>query len=86
MFRLVRELDGRWRFTYFSPGLLPLFGLTPAEGDVAAMIGQGFDVPEIAAQRLATESTIRAQMKAIFRKMDVNRQVDLVQILARLRA
>ncbi len=65
--------------------LCELFDLTPAEAEVAALIAQGLEVSDIAARRNVAASTIRVQMKTIFRKMGVNRQVDLVQILARLK-
>ena len=61
MFRLVRELDGRWRFTYFSPGLLPLFGLTPEQAcaDIRAL-GRAI-LPD---DRPAHDETIRAAVAA----------------------
>lgn len=39
MFRLARAPGGQWRFTYFSPGIGPLFGLTPAQAcaDIRAL-------------------------------------------------
>ncbi len=39
LFRLVCNAAGRWQFVYFSPGVEPLFGLTPAQacGDIRAL-------------------------------------------------
>ncbi len=39
MFRLAQSAGRQWRFTYFSPGILPLFGLTPEQacGDIRAL-------------------------------------------------
>jgi diguanylate cyclase (GGDEF)-like protein/PAS domain S-box-containing protein len=61
MFRMLREPDGRWRFTYFSPGLLPLFGLTPEQAcaDIRAL-GRVI-LPE---DRAAHDETIRAAVAA----------------------
>lgn len=68
-----------------SVELCNLFDLTTAEADVATMIVDGLEVAEIAGRRNVAASTVRAQMKSIFRKMDINRQVELVRILARLK-
>ena len=60
MFRLQREA-GLWRFTYMSPGIHALFGLTPDEvcGDIRALGRQ--IVPE---DRAAHDATIRAAIAA----------------------
>ena len=65
--------------------LCSLFDLTISEADVATMIADGLEVTEIAVRRNVAASTVRAQMKSIFRKMDINRQVELARILARLK-
>lgn len=61
MFRLAQSTGRQWRFTYFSPGVLPLFGLTPAQacGDIRAL-GQVI-LPE---DRPGHDATIRAALKA----------------------
>jgi diguanylate cyclase (GGDEF)-like protein/PAS domain S-box-containing protein len=61
MFRLLRQAGGHWCFTYFSPGLLPLFGLTPAEAcaDIRAL-GRAI----LAEDRTAHDATIRAAVAA----------------------
>lgn len=61
------------------------FGLTTAEADVASQFVNGRSIPEIAAGRVVAESTIREQMKAIYRKTGVTRQVDLIRLLAPFR-
>lgn len=65
--------------------LCELFDLSPAEAEVASMIADGVEIPDIAAHRNVATSTVRMQVKNIFRKMDINRQVDLVRIIARLK-
>lgn len=62
------------------------FGLTAAEADVACQFVNGRSIPEIAAERRVTESTIREQMKAIHRKTGVTRQVDLIRLLSPFRS
>lgn len=66
--------------------LQQLYGLTPAEARLALALCQG-DAPAQAAQRLGVSvGTARIQLKAIFAKMRVNRQVDLIRMLVALRA
>jgi len=60
------------------------YTLTAAEADVAGQFGEGRSIPEIAARRLVAESTVREQMKSIYRKTGVQRQVDLMRILSGL--
>jgi DNA-binding CsgD family transcriptional regulator/PAS domain-containing protein len=62
-----------------------LFGLTAAEAQVAAAIFDGAEAADIARMRNVAETTVRKQIANIFRKLDVNRQVDLVRLLAGLR-
>lgn len=61
------------------------FGFTMAEADVASQFVNGRSIPEIAGERGVAESTIREQMKAIYRKTGVTRQVDLFRLLAPFR-
>lgn len=62
-----------------------LFGLTPAEAQIAAAIFGGAEAADIARSRGVAETTVRKQIASVFRKLDVNRQVDLVRLLASLR-
>jgi DNA-binding CsgD family transcriptional regulator len=68
-----------------SRGAVQPVRFTISEADVATMIADGLEVTEIAVRRNVAASTVRAQMKSIFRKMDINRQVELARILARLK-
>jgi DNA-binding CsgD family transcriptional regulator len=60
------------------------YGLSPAEARLAAEIGKGRDLKEIAAGHGVSEGTVRAQLKAIFAKTDTHRQAELVALINRL--
>lgn len=68
-----------------SDELCQRFGFTVAEADVADQFVNGRSIPEIAVARGVVDSTIRDQMKAIYRKTGVTRQVDLIRLLAPFR-
>lgn len=65
--------------------LQDLFGLTAAEASVAAAIFGGAEPIEIARTRGVVETTVRKQIAAAYRKLEVNRQAELVRLLAGLR-
>ena len=56
-------------------------GLTPAEGQVAALLAEGGTVREIAAATGRRESTIRWHLHHICNKHGISRQVELVQLV-----
>jgi DNA-binding CsgD family transcriptional regulator len=61
-----------------------LFGLTRTEAKLAALLASG-ETLQLSADRLGqTASTARIHLKSVFRKMDINRQQDLVGIVATL--
>jgi DNA-binding CsgD family transcriptional regulator len=63
--------------------LAAVFGLTPAEARLAAIMAEGRD-PERAAEELGiARVTARNQLKAIFAKTDTHRQSELVAMLSR---
>ncbi len=64
--------------------LRALFDLSKAEADIAALVGAGLDPNEIARRRGVGIETVRAQLKSVFRKLEVNRQSDLVLLLGRI--
>jgi DNA-binding CsgD family transcriptional regulator/PAS domain-containing protein len=68
-----------------SPKLLShIFGLSPAEARLAAVLADGLS-PEQAARKLGiARATVRSQLKAIFSKTETHRQSELVAVLARL--
>ncbi len=61
------------------------YRLTEAEAEIAVLIGDGHEIPTIAERREVSPETVRVQLKSIFRKMGVSRQVDVARIVARLR-
>lgn len=61
-----------------------VFGLTEAECDVARGITAGATVDQIAATRARSAKTVRTQLKAILRKLDVRTQAELVRLVASL--
>jgi DNA-binding CsgD family transcriptional regulator len=66
-----------------SAGLLQgLFDLTPAEARVARAIAAGRAASEIAREHGVSGETIRSQLRAIFAKTGVSRQVELVRLLS----
>jgi DNA-binding CsgD family transcriptional regulator len=69
-----------------APELLQaLFDLTPAEARVASMLVDGQSVDAIARAQKLSSNTIRTQLKSVFAKTGVDRQVDLVSLLGQRR-
>lgn len=64
--------------------LLALFGLTEREADVAALISEGRSATLAAHQLGISEYTVRQHLKAVFGKIGVARQSELVSIVSRL--
>lgn len=54
--------------------------LTPAEGEVVALLVQGHSRQEIAALRGVSAQTVSSQLRTIFHKAGVNREAELVSI------
>jgi DNA-binding CsgD family transcriptional regulator len=55
-----------------------LYGLTHREADVAALLASGTSVNTIARKHVVSVSTIRVQLKSIFRKLSVRSQIEMV--------
>lgn len=64
--------------------LQTLYGLTPAELDIAQLLISGKSPQDIADQRQVAVGTVRAQIKSLFAKTGSSRQIDLVARLGRL--
>jgi DNA-binding CsgD family transcriptional regulator len=58
------------------------YRLTPAEARLAAHIGGGGSVAAYAAGYEISVGTVRTHLKAVFAKVGVHRQADLVRLLA----
>jgi DNA-binding CsgD family transcriptional regulator/PAS domain-containing protein len=61
--------------------LATVYALTAAEAEVAISIANGLSADEVAAMNAVAISTIRTQLKAIFHKMGINHQAELVKVL-----
>ena len=61
--------------------LANVYMLTPAEAQVAIAIANGINTEEIASMNDVAISTIRSQLKAIYRKIGISSQAELVKIL-----
>lgn len=65
------------------PRILALFGLTASEAAVAAAVGAGQSLEDIAAARGVSVQTVRTQLKQIFAKTGTNRQSALAALIER---
>ncbi|HTM47202.1 MAG TPA: hypothetical protein VL285_00880 [Bryobacteraceae bacterium] len=73
--------DPAWKCFPDSRVLANLFGLTPAECRLAALLMQGASLLEAGMALQITPYTARAQLKVIFEKTGVNRQSQLMYLL-----
>lgn len=64
--------------------LAALFGLTSREADVAALLSEGHTIESAAHNLSIGEYTVRQHLKAVFGKMGISRQTELVAIVSRL--
>ncbi|MEO5326586.1 helix-turn-helix transcriptional regulator [Mesorhizobium sp. CC13] len=63
--------------------LVRLFGLTPAEAELAALMGQGLDLDDASVTLGITKNTAKAHLRMVFSKTGVTRQSGLVRLLLR---
>lgn len=64
--------------------LAMLFNLTMREAEVAALVGMGHSTSRVARTLGVTEHTIRHHLKAIFGKLNISRQSELITTIMRL--
>lgn len=64
--------------------LRTLYGLTPAESRIAAAIGHGVSVNNLASMTGRSPETIRKQLKRVFAKTNTRRQQELTALVAAL--
>jgi DNA-binding CsgD family transcriptional regulator len=62
-----------------------LYDLTPSEARVLLKIGEGQTVTAAALELGVSENTVKTHLARVFQKVGVNRQPDLVAIVAALR-
>ncbi|HEX3432089.1 MAG TPA: helix-turn-helix transcriptional regulator [Rhizomicrobium sp.] len=65
--------------------IMALYGLTPAEAEVALAIAEGKSTRVLAAERHVKLSTIRWQLLAVLQKLGVRRQADVVRVMTAIR-
>jgi len=61
--------------------LSELFGLTPAEANLALLLARGLNLAEASQTQNISQHTARAQLKSIFAKAGVSRQAELVRLV-----
>jgi len=61
--------------------LRQLYGLTPAEARLAALVGEGLGLPEVAARLGIARETAKSNLRAVFAKTGTRRQSELVRLL-----
>jgi DNA-binding CsgD family transcriptional regulator len=61
-----------------------MYGLTPAEADVAERLAEGMPLSEMVERRGVLMSTLRSQLGAVFAKTGTSRQADVVRLLSQL--
>ena len=71
MHRAPTQIPKRLLNIYSSILLLTLLGLTPAEASVARALADGHRPQDIADARTVSVTTIRAQVRAIYAKLEV---------------
>jgi DNA-binding CsgD family transcriptional regulator len=64
--------------------LLSIYQLSKAELNIAGLVAEGLQVSEISTLLQLSANTIRAQLKAIYKKTHTSRQSELMQLLLRL--
>ena len=58
-----------------------LFGLTPAEANLAILLARGLSLAEVSETQHVSQHTARAQLKSVFAKTGVSRQAELVRLV-----
>ena len=66
-------------------GTLAQFSLTPAETRLALAIAEGKSLSALAEQNDVSLHTVRNQLKSVFAKTGVSRQLDLALLVHKLR-
>ena len=78
---IVLAVDPTGRPNASPDRLQALFGLTAAEGLIAARLAEGKTIREIAAATRRSETTVKWHVQHLFNKLGVSRQVDLVRLV-----
>ncbi len=83
-YRLMLLIDLTLRPKACGPALEKIFGLTVAEGRLAAELSNGIALASIARERKVSITTLRTQLASIFAKTGTSRQPELVALLAQV--
>ncbi len=78
---VVFVLDSERRSLVPSNVLATLFGLTPAETQIAIKLAEGMRLDAIAASLDVSRTTIAFHMRNLFQKTNTNRQADLIALV-----
>jgi DNA-binding CsgD family transcriptional regulator len=54
--------------------------LTPAEGDVVALVARGLSNREVAASLGKSEPTVKSQLSSVYRKLGLRRRLQLIAL------
>lgn len=81
---LVAIFDLAARGRIDSATVRAVFDLTPKEAEVAALLAGGHELATIATRLRMSCETARSHLKMIFRKLEVNRQADVIGLLSAL--
>jgi len=73
--------DPEYRDLSLTTVLTTVYGLTPAEAELAQLLAQGHTLEEAAGIRSVTLNTARSQLKQVFAKTETNRQGELLQLI-----
>ncbi|SDE79384.1 DNA-binding transcriptional regulator, CsgD family [Rhodospira trueperi] len=68
-------------FSISDERLMSLYGLTRSEAQIVARLARGQTLEEIAAERGQQVTTIRTQVKSVFRKTNTRRQSDVIKLV-----
>lgn len=81
---LALVLPGRSAAARLTQLVQENFGLTPAEARIAVLVREGLSLCEAAERLSVSVNTVRNQLRAVFDKMGLKRQSDLVRVLTQL--
>lgn len=78
----IFDLEARGRID--TAAMRAVFDLTPKEAEVATLLANGQELAAIATRLRMSPETARSHLKMIFRKLEVNRQADVISLLSAL--
>ena len=81
IFALIFVNDPEQKIESVEPVLREIYGLTPAEAKIAAILAQGNSLKDVCETLRITQNTGRTHLKRIFSKTETNRQGELVKLI-----